>query len=251
MAARTAESRERHLDRRGRLVQAIADYGPRYAADYLSQFDATLLVSDPWAGLDFFLSRACFQGRLDTVSERVYQATKQVLEPLLGRGDFAVKLEELAKTDWQYVCSGLEQRIGKGRVGKARDREMVISALTFVYDRPGSNLAEYSAAEIRRGRIVAHYIELQPSRSPGGITQVGPKIASFYLRDLVFLCGLEEHVPAESAFVLQPVDAWVHKIGRKLGIVQEGDSDAEVRDAILEVCRTHEVSVIHFNQGAW
>lgn len=128
---------------------------------------------------------------------------------------------------------------------------MVLSSLDFIGQLPTLNIVSYSVERVRHGEIDEHYRELQRSQNRNGIIQVGPKIASFYLRDVVSLCHLEDKVPDGSAFYLQPVDVWVRKLAQKTGIVSHEASDQEVQKAIVALCREYGHSPLQFNQGAW
>ena len=60
----------------------------------------------------------------------------------------------------------------------------------------------YSLNKIDRGELDELWNSLRQN-----ITQVGPKIASFYLRDLVSLFGLELKIPVdEQIMYLFPID---------------------------------------------
>ncbi len=70
-----------------------------------------------------------------------------------------------------------------------------------------------SVARIKAGKIESHFRGICKSHLPEtGIYQIGPKIAAFYLRDLVTLFGLETFVADEFQYCLQPVDVWVRKV---------------------------------------
>ncbi len=233
------------------LISEIASYGVKYREEYLRNYDPSQIESDPLASLDFFFSRACFQGRRDTISSRVYDAVMYILNSHFQNADFHSVYMRLESTSWGSLHDQLEGLIGKGKVGKARDIEMVISTLKFISNLPNHNLVNYSAKRIMDGEIQSHFYELQPSHGGSGITQVGPKVASFYLRDLVSLFNIESYVPDKFVFILQPIDVWVRKVAKKLGISSDNKSDVDVRDAIVSVCTNSNVSTLHFNQGAW
>ncbi len=81
------------------------------------------LTSDWRPAFDFFLGRACYQGRRDDVSQKVDDATREVLAASL-----------YAAPDWSDPTFAkfralLGERVGAGigKAGKARDVEMVIS----------------------------------------------------------------------------------------------------------------------------
>ena len=109
---------------------------------------------------------------------------------------------------------------------------MVLSILDFIGNLPSLNIIGYSVQKIRSGEIREHYDELQRD-----MVQVGPKIAAFYLRDVVSLYQLEDLVPEESAFCIQPIDVWVRKLVKKMGMVGDRASDDDIRKAIIALCR--------------
>jgi len=217
----------------------------------LGKYDPHELSKNWWLALEFFLGRACFQGRRDDISERVYQEVIAVLSPLFGSEERTATYKRERSRQWETIESELNQRIGKGKVGKGRDVTMALSILNFIGRPivPSLNIVNYSVLNIRKGEIERHYRELQGDQ--GGIVQVGSKIASFYLRDVISLYQLESEVPEEFASCLQPVDVWVRRLANKIGLVGDKASDEEIREAIVTLCREHGVSPAQFNQGAW
>jgi hypothetical protein len=179
------------------------------------------------------------------MSLKVYKAAIDVLGPHFRGEDRDSNFVALKSAGWEPLKAQLALRIGKGMVGKRRDREMVIGTLNYIDSLPGKNIVAYSCAEIRVGRLKQHYTSLL------GIRQVGEKVASFYLRDLVSLYGLSGLIDDASASCLQPVDVWVRRIARRAGIAGQADTDAAIRRGILKACREKGVSPIDFNQGAW
>jgi len=233
------------------LLRTIADFSKRYRSEMLIDFDRGHLGADWWAALDFFLSRACFQGRRDEVSEAVYKRVRAVLHPIFGRVGSSARLGRLRTRRWAPIQRALDKRIGKGKIGKSRDIDMVLSSLDFVSRLPKLNIVTYSVTRIRKGEIEDLYYDLQRGESPGGIVQVGPKIASFFLRDLVCIYGCEDCVPGRLAFCLQPIDVWVRKIAIHLELAEQGADDDRIREAIVAACRKAGISALQFNQGAW
>lgn len=233
------------------LISSIVAYGRRYRKEFLSEYDPDKLLTDSWGALQFFFGRACFQGRRDDLSQKVYDAVITTLSPQLSDGGLTVNYSRLNQQRWRITEKELRNHIGKGKVGKARDVDMVLSALDFIGQFPDRNIVKYSVEQIRRDKIDEHYKELQPARSGKGIIQVGPKVAAFYLRDVVSLYSLEDKVPAEFAFCLQPVDVWVRKLARRTGIADSNANDQEIQKAIVALCQEKGVSSLLFNQGAW
>ncbi len=231
------------------LFDAVIGYGQKYRERHLNNIDPAKLASNFWPALDFFLSRACFQGRRDAVSKKVYQAIIEVLEPEFSVSGQAANYIANRRQKWKSLEGALKGRIGKGHVGKARDIHMVLSTLEFVGQLPDWNIVKYSVEQIKQGNLGKHYAELQASNN--GITQVGSKIAAFYLRDVIALYSLDDKVAVDSAYCIQPVDTWVRKLAYRLKIVDEGANDQTIQKAIVEFCQSKGLSPILFNQGAW
>lgn len=194
--------------------------------------------------MKFLFDRAFFQGRLDDVSARVRNAVFKALDP-----ELSIVKEHLQEINLHRLRQKLSSNIGKERFGKARDVDMVISTLQYIIRLPNFNIVANSVDSITLSEIDKYYYELQ--RSANGIIQVGPKIASLYIRDVVSLFELEGKVPKEFQFCLQPVDVWVRKIAEKLEIIPKNSTDEKVRQAIINICDKYSCSPLQFNQGAW
>jgi len=83
-----------------------------------------------------------------------------------------------------------------------------------------------------------------------GIRGIGPKIAPFYLRDLVFLSGIEESKVTDS-YLLQPIDRWLKCALSVLLEDEKLNSLTKKQKSIVKLCSEAEVSAIEFNQGCW
>jgi len=234
----------------GNLVRAIAEYADWYCRDNLGQAPRTL-ETDWWQAFNFFLGRACYQGRTDVQSDRVYERAREVLEPLFLDARRDLNYESQKGDNWTEINTQLRERIGKGKVGKARDVEMIVSALQFIGALPNKNIVAYSVGEIRGGRLQLHYKQLQRSEETTGIRQVGPKVAALYLRDVASLFQLANSVDDSSAFCLQPVDTWVQQIAEKLKIVDKDADKQTTQRAIVKWCHEQRIPPIRFNLGAW
>jgi len=131
--------------------------------------------------------------------------------------------------------------------GKRRDREMVLDTLRFVAERPASrgqvlNLTDHSACCLEAGHATALHRELQDIR------QIGPKVAAFFLRDLVAVLRLQSHLTAEDYVVLQPIDTWVEQVAKRLAIQP---AKCGLALSLVGACQECGVDPIRFNQGAW
>jgi hypothetical protein len=234
-----------------RLLKAIVKNGDLYCTRYLSKYDKHELLTNWWKAFDFFLAHACFQGRRDYIPQRVYESACQALKPYFSNGQNADAYETQMGENWQGIKAQLKEKIGKGKVGKGRDIEMVTSALSFIGKIHEKNIVAYSVQRIKDRKIQDHYNELQGGKSSTGIVQVGSKIAAFYLRDVVSVFDLTEFIDNTSAFCLQAVDTWVQKVAEKFGIVEENADPSAVQQAIVSMCERNHISALRFNQGAW
>lgn len=157
--------------------------------------------------------------------------------------------------NWEPLKKELEKKIGKGKVGKARDVEMVISTLKYISRISNRNIIVHSIERINSGKIEDHYKELQYQyNQANGIYQVGPKIASLYLRDVVSLFQLEDKLSEDDYIYLQPIDTSVRKVAIKIGLVTNSENevnDEEIRKKIVKLCQEFHCSPLQFNHGAW
>ena len=204
-----------------------------------------LLLQNWWQGLLFFLHYSFYQGRRDTISIKVENAAMQVLNKYI-KGVNENELLHLKKDKFHNLREDLKQVIGKGKIGRGRDIQMIISILDFVCNLEEKNLTKHSLNKIKDDRIEDHYNELQE------IISIGPKITSLYFRDLICLYSLEKHLSKEDLVFCQPIDTWLRKVVYKIGIISDIKmKDLNVREKIVEACLRLNVSPIKFNQGAW
>jgi hypothetical protein len=82
------------------------------------------------------------------------------------------------------------------------------------------------------------------------IRGIGTKIASLYLRDIVYLGRIPER-EIKDQYYLQPIDTWIEQT---LSIIF-GDIKPTVlkkkQEIIVKLCETANVSPVAFSQGAW
>ena len=227
-------------------IKKIISYGDKYIEKHLTGvFDTDLMLKDWWEGLQFFLSRSFYQGRRDTISMRVEEKAMNVLKKYIADNgnDSTVLLNE---NNFPEIKNALKEVIGKGKIGRGRDIEMVISILKFVSNLEEKNIINYSMSKIKNGKVKEHFYELQK------IISIGPKISSFYLRDLICMYSLDRHMSKEDLIFLQPIDTWVRKVALKVGIINDiNEQDSLVREKIVKACLDLDVSTIKFNQGSW
>jgi hypothetical protein len=114
------------------------------------------------------------------------------------------------------------------------DRKPVVSSFKFLFhnrDIPDHNIVNYTLAQIRRGKINDVYNQLKAQ-----IHGIGPKLASLWLRDVVLIWELEQHMSYNDLFCCQPIDIYVSRRYLKI---------------IIDACKEEKTSPLLLNAGAW
>jgi hypothetical protein len=197
-----------------RVLKALEIMGRRYVREFLlaEGWDLSQLRSDWYYAFKFILSKLYFQGRNDSLSDYYLQNMKECLDGYF-LPNHTYKLEALwenhhipHRADWRRFRiseSPLWQEFNE-KMGKGRDREMVLDVLRYLCSIPDRNIINRSIKEIEAGQIRNHRRELRL------IWGVGPKTSAFYLRDVIFLFNYE--LSPQDAIELQPIDTWVRQV---------------------------------------
>lgn len=252
-------------------ILIIARFSKSYHHDTLKKQKSAAGISswnhvldDWWLALRFFFDRAFYQGRRDELSWKFEQATLQALDNVFGQSAKSRQrsLWELydngllAKENWgnqrnflRIALEGIYKIDGvESKTGKKGDRLMVQSVLGFICNekrcsRPRPlNIIRYMVDNIKDKKVASLAKELD------GIYQVGEKIYSLLIRDVVDLFGLSKRLTADDFKYLQAVDTWVEQLANKLGF---DGSRTNLTVKLAETCRRYKVDPIAFNQGAW
>jgi hypothetical protein len=109
------------------------------------------------------------------------------------------------------------------------------------------SIAEWVVAGIvKTGHIEPQFLRMVDVRG------VGPKLTSLFLRDIVFLYGLEERIDHADRLYVQPVDKWIRLLAPH--VIDEPEigeaADWILAGKIAKYCRHAGVSGIRFNMGA-
>jgi len=222
-------------DRQHKL-RSVEGYGRAYVKQYLAEArerrDA--IRTDPLAALEFLHSKLFMRGRRDAVSVAFRDRTAAALH----------RYGTLEAID----LAGLDDYLHAQGVNNRHDRRMVVESVRFArselrtYD---SNVFNWAVEAIRDGKTRHAYVALDT------IHAVGDKLASFYLRDVVFLEEMEDVVGVADYPYLQPVDTWVLRVGRSLKLIDKDDFGAAAKEKLIAACLAADVSPLLFNAGAW
>ena len=216
-----------------------------------------------WLGALFFFGRAFYQGRRDSLSDAYRLSALQALESALGKQATSKAKSLLTlynkgfldKDQWDRTDNDLTVALDKKyqvaskprSTGKRGDKLMVLDFLRFICVNRQSeteplNFAKYVVIKIKQHETKKLVNEIKT------LYQVGPKICSFLLRDVVCFLELSEYICREDYQYLLPVDTWVRQVARRIGI--EG-SDLHLPRELADACSKCSISPIAFNQGAW
>ena len=133
------------------------------------------------------------------------------------------------------------------------NKKLIIDFLTCAQNC-NSNLFLWLEEHIKDSGVESTYLELLK------IHGVGKKLASFILRDTVWLLNLEKAIPPQDLIYLQPIDTWVKRISFELWedfhtfkweVFKNKIDELIIAKRIVENCIRLGVSGIEFNQGAW
>lgn len=223
-------------------MRRVAAFGERYREENLESITEDPGTEEDPFRLRFLLKRAFAGAKPETLAGEYRESTEEVLR----------EHESDIKARWTGTKDGitddeLNDVLERAGVGNGRDRRMVVEIIDFLGTIPEQDhdIIRYTGAKVSEGKIDELFDELT------GIHNVGSKKATLYLRDAVTYEGLEDTVDDDQYRFLLPIDVWVHRVGRELGIIDTDSPNWRQNSAsIIENCGK-DISPIAFDQGAW
>lgn len=173
-----------------------------------------------------------------------HRISVSALRRKMGNSSFEEFIKDAAAPTrlWgEFEAECVQRHIG---INKKMNEELVKGLLRLSQNAPSYNIAVY----IRDG--ISANIEATFARM-NEIKGIGPKIASFMLRDFTWLFSLEEKIPHAHRHYLQPVDIWVGRTAQCLWPELKGEGYWPIAKRLAQECSRSGVSGIEFNQGAW
>ena len=252
-------------------IKRIAVLGEQFPAIYLLDGPAT--EADPLVGighvrnaakrrsdiekhwfdaLQFFLSKV-FYGRLhdNRMLEYFWYAYK------------VLDCDRLHLLKPNFSPDHLDLQMEREGVKNRHDRHMVIDSLSMArnLDLWDNNIASFTLDRIRNGKITEVYKALI-HKGHRGLHGIGPKRASVFIRDVVMIWKLEQHVNTDDDFITcVPIDTHFQQTCERVGLRPERNkahsgilSEQDVRSLarqITHACNLEEVSPFYFDVGAW
>lgn len=207
-------------------------------------------ATNPWEGMAVFLSGYAFerQGR----SPRFAPTAVEVAELLQASGR-NIEQENLGKEAWDSFSQKLDRRslnhannpMAPKRTPFTRNGRELRTAGPSVFELArgfGRSIVGHALGLIGEGRTRVVYEQL------ASVNGVGPKIASFFLRDVALRYAFDAGAERE---LLQPVDVWVQRAAARFwfdGVVPA--SDVVARRIVTESANDG-VNPEFVNAGMW
>lgn len=219
-------------------LKSVEQYGRRYVREYLVEAKSQhhTIRSDPLAALAFMHGKLFMRGRRDEISIAFRNRTLDVMGKYRALGEI-----DLRTLEAELVRKGVNNRY---------DRLMVKETISFARDElqgQGCNVFTWAVGAVGSGKAADAYERLI------SIFAVGDKLATFYLRDVALLEGVEDSIQTDDYWYFQPVDTWVEQVAQSLGLIEAGDLAwrSAVKRKIITACLAADVSPLLFNAGAW
>ena len=226
--------------------EMLLSYITKYYSDYyrfLTTEQAIVFSEENLTGdenriiaLKFILGHLMLRGRSDNLSSTYTKSYLEILD--LDGGETRGKIENLIielKETLRLIQNGhsitikqLSERFDAKTTSATsyhvnpKDLKMIVDLLKYQIDLFGqgrNNMFDYFASLIQQNNIIQAYSDLLK------ISNVGDKLASFTLRDIVFLSSKCLYVKFRACdyLMLFPIDRWVKKGGKQLLGINPGE----------------------------
>ena len=233
------------LDKQEFLLTKLSRYADRYRKKHIGNpsFVAKKLRNDPQYALVFFYQRTFARagGEQADYSATAIRALRIAARPA-GFESLMSKptADEILWKRFLDICRS------QGKKPNAKlNREVVSGIARFSMKSDKRNIAARFEEQIVRDGLAEAYLSLRQLRG------VGKKIASFLLRDLVTALEIEDQIPKDALWLLQPVDTWIKATAVYLWPDLARTTESFIAFYLTKQCLKHNVSPIRFNQGAW
>jgi len=225
-----------------KIAEKILKYSRKYREEHFKKYSTKILLEDPLKALDFMFGRVFYGGIWDTVATKEREITLDYIKNY----PFEKIIEEMADNKFESK-DAFSKRLKLKGVSNPRRGKMVYDLLFWLSDLPDNNCIKFSLEEVKNGRIVELFNFLDKE-----IYFIGPKKASFFLRDLVDHFKLEQYMKPQHYLYVLPIDTYVNQFLLDLQLKQKKKInwyfDAKI---IVNWCKKVDISPINFDQGVW
>jgi len=260
------------------ILENISKIGTFYQKEFLKEKinKRDNLKKDFWEADIEFIRNLFYRGRRDELSFRYEKTGLYLLDNYFGKNDKERKrnfatfnkikndieeslhtkintddpyydFDNFRKEYQQQFSKKLKHRIDLHLTNK-EDIKMIISALEFISKEcktTNYNIYVYALDNIKNHKTMKLYEKLKT------IHQVGQKLASFFIRDLIIVYELKKYLTDEDFKAVFPIDTWVRQVAIKIEICNENDNDKIIIEKLVETFKKHKINELLFNAGAW
>jgi GNAT superfamily N-acetyltransferase len=207
---------------------------PADRAEARAALEAPCFSAQVFFGLYAFARAGAEQANYGRIASKLLKGDRNL-------GDGAAFMEE-----FRAACKsggvGVNERLNAGVVKQGYQ-------MHFGKERKRGWLFELGERMAETGLVRPAYLELL------AIPGIGHKIAALVCRDLAWIFGCEDRLPAGERVLLQPVDTWIRQIAVLLwpefAPVENRGVDFLIAAQIVSAAERLGQSGVAFNQGSW
>lgn len=252
------------LDPRSLVIyrKVAGDFADRYIEDFLFSHICRITglpadsaiepiketLEDPLQALKVFYGHYAFSRR-GKDREDLARAAQQALEAVTNETDFETIL---AAEDGVMLWDAFEkscQEMGK-KSHESQNRGLIQGMLElaqeiYANDKQGSIASWVVDGVAQSGEMETQFLRIVDIRG------VGPKSTSTFLRDMLFIFGLEGNINPTDRVYVQPIDRWLRLMSRYVVPESNMEKSADwiVAGKVSKYCRRARVSSLRFNMG--
>jgi hypothetical protein len=225
------------------VAKNLSLFASVYQNSFINREQFKKQFSDNYTSLECFLENYAYerQGSAQAYPVIAKQTIQKTFHGKLGTvsSNQSIKAWQIYEDIASSKFNGLRTNATHNPMNKNR------GILSNMANRGISNIADYVRTHIKDGKAKTAHKFVDDTKG------VGPKIASFYLRDITYLGGIDEDQIKDQLYLLQPLDTW---LDQTFTIIMEPKKSVRLEEkqkVFVELCRQAGCSSIASNQGAW
>jgi hypothetical protein len=225
------------------IARNLASFAPVYQNTILElNLNVKKQFNNNFIALDFFLEHYAYERQ---GSPKAYPIiAKKTIEDVF-HGKLEIVTSEQSTKAWKTYNDIASQHFnGMDTNEKLNPMNCEGGVLTVMANQEteNMNIAGFVKKRIQNGKTKEAHKFIDSIRG------IGTKIASFYLRDIAYLGGLNEK-QIKDQFYLQPMDTWLEQAYTVIEGRQSVSLEAKQK-TFVDLCEQAGCSPIEFNQGA-
>jgi len=197
--------------------------------------------------LEWFLNSYAFEraGRSPHYAKTALESVR-LYDGKIPAQDFETEVWNKFLSVGEFPANGKGANIKNNPLAPSGNGYMSVSSFITTLEAYQFNIVRWASSLVRAGNIKGAWDELKMIRG------IGSKIASFFLRDLVYALEINEDTVGRKVY-LQPIDIWTERGAGSLAYFLSRDpkSDDECAEVIIEVSELAGVPSTLINTGLW